>query len=156
MLQSFRLILHRLAVLLDELRKYKLKQRWSKRNPAKDVPARHYVNAAMTARDRCHRGETREPILPCSYRFEAQVGQNKINSGRDRIRVRVQPQQFVWRAVRAGRVGAHAKAHRDRLEILLLLVNAVTAAPPPCLMHKRPVRWIHESDDAVVHAARQV
>ena len=49
---------------------------------------------------------------------------------------------------------AHAKAVGDGLEILLLLVNAVLRAPPPCLMDERAVRGIHEADDAVIDADR--
>src|SRR5580693_10160928 len=154
-LQALRLILHRLPVLFDELRKHKFQQRRSKRHPAENVPASHHINTAMAARDGRHGGQAGKPILPCPNGFEAQVGQNKIDGGRDRIRVRVKPQQLVRRAVRAGHVRAHAEAHGDRLEILLLLVNAVPAAPPPCLMHKRSVRRVHEPDDAVVHVAWQ-
>src|ERR1700675_3563703 len=50
---------------------------------------------------------------------------------------------------------AHAKAVRNGLERLLLLVNGITAAPPPGLMHERPVRRIHQADDAVIDTARQ-
>ena len=156
MLQAFGLILHRLPVLFDKLRKHKLQQPGPERHPAKNVPASHDVDAAMIARDWRHCGQAGEPVLPCPNGFQTHVGQNKINGGRDRIRIRVKPQQLVRRTVRAGRVRAHSKAHGDRLEILLLLVNAVPAPPPPCLMNKRPVRRIHESDDPVVHAAGQV
>ena len=100
--------------------------------------------------------KAREPVLSCANGFQAQIGQNKIDGRRDRIRVGVQPQQFVRRAVRAGGVRAHAKAHRDRLKILLLFMNAVAAAPPPRLMHKRAVRRIHEADDSVIDAAWQI
>src|SRR5579863_2743999 len=156
MLQALRLILHRLAVLFDKLCKHKFQQRRSKRNPAKNIPASHHVDPAMAARDGRYGCQAGKPILPCANGFEAQVGQNKINGGRNRIRIRVQPQQPVRRAVRAGCVGAHAKAQRYRLEILLLLVNALPAAPPPGLMNKGSVRRIHEPDDSVVHVAWQV
>src|SRR6185312_11325126 len=43
-----------------------------------------------------------------------------------------------------------------RLKTLLLLVNTSPAAPPPRLMHKRPVRGIHQPNDAVVDVARQI
>src|SRR5690349_13341123 len=51
---------------------------------------------------------------------------------------------------------AHAEAVRDRLELLLLFVNAVPGAPPPRLMHKWSVRRVHQADDAVIDAARQI
>ena len=51
---------------------------------------------------------------------------------------------------------AHAEAVRDRLKLLLLLVDAVPLPPPPRLVHKRPMRRVHQTDDAVVHAAGQV
>ena len=50
----------------------------------------------------------------------------------------------------------HAKALRDGLEVLLFFVDAVPGPPPPCLVHERPVRRIHQADDAVVHIAGQI
>src|SRR5205814_1988223 len=51
---------------------------------------------------------------------------------------------------------AHAKAVGNRLELLLLFVDAVARSPPPCLMHKRSVRRIHQTDDSVIHIAGQI
>ena len=51
---------------------------------------------------------------------------------------------------------AHAEAVGDRLEVFLLFVNAVAAAPPPGLMDERSVGRIHEADDAVIDADRHV
>src|SRR3954469_11763897 len=48
----------------------------------------------------------------------------------------------------------HAEAHRDGLEILLLFVDRVSAAPPPGLMDEWPVGGIHQPDDAVVYRCR--
>src|SRR5215469_4806899 len=45
---------------------------------------------------------------------------------------------------------AHAEAVGDRLETFLLLVDAVARAPPPRLMDERPMRGIHEANDAVI------
>src|ERR1700727_2078166 len=53
-------------------------------------------------------------------------------------------------------MGAHAKAVRNRLEVFLLFMNTVAAAPPPSLMHKRSVRRIHQSNDAVIDTHRHV
>src|SRR5690242_18748676 len=49
----------------------------------------------------------------------------------------------------------HAEPIRNRFELLLLLVDAVPRAPPPCLVHKRPVRGIHETDNSVIDSAWQ-
>src|SRR5438445_272005 len=35
-----------------------------------------------------------------------------------------------------------------------LFVNTVLRAPPPCLVHERPVRWIHQSNDPVIDRGR--
>src|SRR5580698_3247292 len=50
---------------------------------------------------------------------------------------------------------AHAETPGDRLKVLLLLVDAVAAPPPPRLVDKWPVRGIHEADDAVIHTTGQ-
>ena len=50
----------------------------------------------------------------------------------------------------------HAEAVGDWLEILVLLVNAVLLPPPPRLVHERPVRRVHQADDAVVDVAGEV
>ena len=49
---------------------------------------------------------------------------------------------------------AHAEAVRDRFEVLLLLVNTVAAAPPPCLVYEGAVSRVHQANDAVVDADR--
>jgi len=49
-------------------------------------------------------------------------------------------------------VSGHAEAVGDRLEILLLLVDAVLGAPPPGLMDKGSVSGVHEADDTVIDA----
>src|SRR5215472_15219861 len=51
---------------------------------------------------------------------------------------------------------AHAEAGGDGLEPLLFFVNAVAGAPPPGLVHKWPMRRIHQSDDAVVDGAGKI
>src|SRR5579863_322411 len=53
-------------------------------------------------------------------------------------------------------MGAHAKAVRNRFKVFLLLVNAVAAAPPPRLMHKRPMRRVHQPDDSVIDTYRHI
>src|SRR5947208_955205 len=51
---------------------------------------------------------------------------------------------------------AHTEAVGNRLELLLLFVDAVPRSPPPSLMNKRPVRGIHQTDDSVIHIAGQI
>src|SRR5579871_303516 len=50
----------------------------------------------------------------------------------------------------------HPEPLRNRLKVLLLLVNARPTTPPPRLMYKRPMRRIHQPNDPVVDVARQV
>ncbi len=50
----------------------------------------------------------------------------------------------------------HAEPLRDRLEALLLFVDARLFPPPPRLMHKRPMSRIHQTDDPVIHIAGQI
>ena len=108
----------------------------------------------MAARDRRDRGEAGEPVFSGADGFGAEVGQDEIDGGGDGIGVGVEAQQFVGRGVGTGSVRAHAKAVRDGLEVFLLLVDAVLAAPPPCLVNEGTVRGVHEADDAVVDADR--
>src|SRR5262249_16409782 len=54
------------------------------------------------------------------------------------------------------RVGAHPETMGNRLKGLLLLMNAMPAPPPPCLMHERSVRRIHQADDSVIDTHRHV
>ena len=147
-------MLHRLPVLLDEFRKHKLQQLRAEGKPAEKIPA------ATTSMRQWLRviGVTvvneENQYLPGADSFQPQIRQNEINRCRDRLGVRIQPQQFVGRAVGTGSMRAHAEAVGNGLEILLLLVDAVPAAPPPGLMDERSMRGIHQSDDSVIHAAR--
>ena len=77
-------------VLFHELRKHKLQQLRPQGHPAKDVPRRHHINAALAAGDGRHRGQRREPVFPCANCFQPQVGQNEINCCSDRLRIGVQ------------------------------------------------------------------
>src|SRR5262249_1271790 len=44
------------------------------------------------------------------------------------------------------------KSIRDRLEVLLLLMNAVARSPPPCLVDEWAVSRVHQTDDSVIDA----
>jgi len=44
----------------------------------------------------------------------------------------------------------------ERLKVLRLLMNTRRRTPPPSLMHKRPMRRIHQPDNPVVDIARQL
>src|SRR5271167_716695 len=50
----------------------------------------------------------------------------------------------------------YAKTVGNGLEDFLLLVNAPAGPPPPGLMDERPVRRVHEADNTVVDARRQI
>src|SRR5260370_20171115 len=51
---------------------------------------------------------------------------------------------------------AHPESVRDRLKLFFLFVNAVPASPEPRLVHKRPMRRVHQPDDPVVNVGRQL
>src|SRR5256885_8899192 len=51
---------------------------------------------------------------------------------------------------------AHAKTVGDWLKALFFLVDAVPAAPPPGLVDKWTVCRIHQPNNAVIYAAREV
>src|SRR6516225_2328027 len=53
-------------------------------------------------------------------------------------------------------MGSNAEAGWNGLEHFLLLVNAPPAPPPPSLVDERPMRRIHQPDDPVVDAQRQI
>ena len=111
---------------------------------------------AVAARDRSHGGQTRKPIFTHANNLRPHIGQDEIDGCRDGIGVGIEAQDFVGRAVGTGRVRAHAKAVGDRLKVFLFFVDRVPAAPPPCLMDKRAVCRIHQSDDSVIDAAWQI
>lgn len=48
-------------------------------------------------------------------------------------------------------MGAHAESVRNRFKMLLLFMDAVAGAPPPCLMNKWSVRGVHQPNDAMVN-----
>src|SRR5208337_4480578 len=148
--QALGLEFHGAAILLHEFGEDELQQLGAEGNPAKQVPGGHYVDAALVARDGSDGGQAGEPVFSGANDFRTQVGQDEIDGRGDRIGVGVEAQKFVGSAVGTGRVRAHAKSVRDRLEILPLLVNRFLGAPPPRLVDERAVGGIHQSDYAVV------
>src|SRR6266478_8760279 len=51
---------------------------------------------------------------------------------------------------------AHPETVRDRLELLGFFVNASALPPEPRLMHERPMRRVHQSDNSVINVRRQL
>ena len=50
----------------------------------------------------------------------------------------------------------HPKPLRNRLKMLHLLMDRSLRPPPPRLVHKRPMRRVHQPDNPVIHIARQL
>ena len=149
--QSLGLQNHRLLVLPQKfLRKYSKNP-----NRQQQIPSRHKINPAKIAPHRRHCRPARKPQLPAPNLFRPDIRQNKIDRRRHRL-ARIFLQHPVWRAVRARRVRTHPKSIRNRLELFFLLVNAMPTPPVPRLMHKRPVRRIHQSNNPLVHMRRQL
>ena len=152
MLQTFRLPNHRLLVLPQKRppkhAKQTHRQKWQ-------IPSRHKINPAQIPSHRRHRSPARKPHLPAMNLLQPHVGQDKIDRSSNAFPGNPL-QQLIRSAIRTGRMRAHPKSIRDRLKLLLLLVNAVLAPPKPGLMHKRPVRRIHQADDPLVHMRRQL
>src|SRR5262249_33861468 len=78
----------------------------------------------------------------------------EFNGGRDWLAV--YPKQFVRRAVARRRVSTNPKTIWYRFEDLLLRVNALLIAPPPCPVYERSVSWIHQTNDGVIDIARKL
>src|SRR5258708_20313235 len=51
---------------------------------------------------------------------------------------------------------AHAKPERNRLKLFRFLMNPFLVPPEPRLMHKRPMRRIHQADNSLVYMRRQI
>ncbi len=150
-LQPFGLQDHRLLVLPQKfLRKYS-----ENPNGHQQVPRRHEINPAKIAPHRRHRRPARKPQLPAPNLFRPDIWQNKIDRRSNRL-TGVFLQHPVRRAVRARRVWAHPKTIRNRFKLFFFFVNAMPAAPVPRLMHKRPVRRVHQSNNPLVHMRRQL
>ena len=127
-----------------------------------NVPRPHHVNPARRSRHRRHRRQTCKPLISAPDRLVTPVRQHKINRRRNRLPIH--PQQLVRRGVTARRMRRHPKTSipsamlfiRQRLKLLRLFMDRSPAPPPPRLVHKRPMRRVHQPDNPMVHVARQV
>jgi hypothetical protein len=160
--QPFRLLNHRLLILPHKPPPKKRSNRSYKWHPIKNIPSRTHINPASRSRHRRHRGQTRKPLLPRPDRLIPPVRQHKINRRRNRLPIN--PQQLIRRRVRTRSMRRHPKpripppvfAVFQRLKVLRLLMNTRPAPPPPRLVHKRPMRRIHQPDNPVIHIAGQL
>src|SRR5690348_509165 len=150
-LQTFGLQDHRFLVLSQELPREDAKNR----HRQEQIPGSHEINPAKIALDGRDRRPARKPQLPAANFFRADIRQQKIDRGRHWFAGDF-PQHPVRRAVRARRVRAHAESVGNWLEFFFFFVNAAPASPVPRLVNERPMRRIHQSDDALVHMRRQL
>ena len=150
-LQSLGLQDHRLLVLPQKL----LRKNPENPNRQKQVPGRHKINPAKIAPHRRNGRPAGKPQLPAPNLFSPDIRQNKIDRCRHGL-ARISLQHPVRRAIRAGRVRTHPKSIRNRLKLLLFFVNAMPAPPIPRLMHKRPMRRIHQTNNSLVDVRRQL
>jgi hypothetical protein len=160
--QPLRLFNHRLLILPHKSRPKKRSNRSYKWHPIKNIPDRTNIDPASRSRHRRHCSQTRKPLLPRANRLIPPVRQNKINRRSNRLPIN--SQQLIRRRVRARSMRRHPKprisppvfAVLNRLKVLRLLMNTRPAPPPPSLMHKRPMRRIHQPDNPVVNITRQL
>jgi hypothetical protein len=160
--QPRRLLHHRLLILPYKPRSKKRSNRSYKWHMIKNIPRRHHINPASRRRNRSHRRQTRKPLLPRAYRLVPPIRQHKINRRRNRLAIN--PQQLIRRRVRTRSMRRHPKPRISPaifvvfqwLKVLRLLMNTSLTPPPPGLMHKRPMRRIHQPDNPMIDIARQL
>jgi hypothetical protein len=160
--QPLRLLNHRLLVLPYKPRPKKSSNRSYKWHPIKNIPSRTHINPASRSRNRRHRSQTRKPLFPSPDRLIPSIRQHKINLRRNRLPIN--PKQFIRRRIRTGSMRRHPKSRVSPiilavfqwLEVFLFLMNTRPAPPPPSLVHKRPMRGVHQPDNPMVHIARQL
>jgi len=150
--QSFRLPDHRLLILAEK----DLAEDPENRNRQEEqIPRRHEIDPANIPPHRRHRRAAREPHLPAAIFLCADIRQHEIDRGRHRL-----PGDFlehlIRRAVRARRMRAHPETVRNRLELFGFLVNAPALSPEPRLVHERPMRRVHQSNNPLVDMRRQL
>ena len=148
LLQAFGLHLHRFLVLADEGAREDFEGCCQKRYAGKYVPGSAEVQAAVLGVYGCYGGAAREPFAAAMNLLKPHVRQHELDSRSHRVAIYAE--QFVRAAIRRRLVGADAKSVRDGLKDLFLLLDAVPAAPPPSLVHKRSVCGVHEADNPVI------
>ncbi len=142
---------HRLLVLPQKLLRKDTKDRhWQEQ-----IPSRREINPAKIAAHRRHRRPARKPQLPAPDLLRPDIGQHKVDRRCHRL-AGIFLQHPIRRAVRAWRMRAHPESVRNWLELLFFFVDAVPAPPVPRLMHKWPVRRVHQSDDALIDVRGQL
>jgi hypothetical protein len=160
--QPLRLLHHRLLILPHKPRPKERSNRSHKWHMIKNIPRRHHINPASRRRNRRHSRQTRKPLLSRTNRLVPPIRQHKINRRRDRLPIN--PQQLIRCRVRARSMRRHPKPGIPSLifvvvqwlKVLRLLMNTRPAPPPPRLVHKRPMRRIHQPDDPMIDIARQL
>jgi hypothetical protein len=160
--QPLSLLHHRLLILPHKSRPKKRSNRSYKWHPIKNIPGRTNINPASRSRYRGHRSQTSKPFLSRANRLIPPIRQHKINLRR--YLLPINPQQLIRRRVRTGSMRRHSKPRippfvlsiLNRLKVLRLLMNTSRRPPPPGLVHKRPMRRIHQPDNSVVDIARQL
>jgi hypothetical protein len=160
--QPLRLLHHRLLILPHKPPPKKRSDRSYKWHPIKNIPRRTNINPASRSRNRRNRSQAGKPLLASPDRLIPPVRQHKVNRRSNRLPIN--PEQLIRRRVRARCMRRHPKprippvilAVVQRLKVLLLLMNTRPAPPPPRLMHKRPMRRVHQPDNPMVHIARQL
>lgn len=153
--EAERLLFDYIDILADEARPEDMNDERNNGEPGKDVPRGNEIEAAEIRADGSDRGAAGEPVSPGANLFEALIGQDKINHCGGRL-AGDEFQDFVRSAIRRRSMRAHAEAIGNRLELLGFFADAVASAPPPSLMDERAVRGVHQADDGLVHAARQI
>src|SRR5271166_2275290 len=152
--EALGLLDHGDLVLADEAAPEKCRNRSYKWDGVEDVPCRSDIDPAGICNCRSYSCEAGEPLVSAADGFVAAVGKNEVDGSGDGLAV--DAEQFVGRAVSRWRMGGHAEAVGDGLEVLFLFVDAGLFAPPPGLVDEGSVGRVHEADDAVVDVAGQV
>src|SRR6267154_40128 len=150
--QAFGLPDHGLLILTE---KNLTKHSENRGRQEKQIPRRHEIDPAQVPPHRRHRRAAGEPQLPAAILLRADVRQHEIDRRRYWL-----PGDFLEQPVRcavgARRMRAHPETVGYRLEPLGFLVNASAFPPEPRLVHERPMRRVHQSNNPVVDMRRQL
>jgi hypothetical protein len=160
--QPLSLLHHSLLILPNKPSPKKRSNRSYKWHPIKNIPGRTNIDPASRRRHRSHRSQTSKPLAPRANRLIPPVRQHKIDRRCNRLPIN--PQQLIRRRIRTRSMRRHPKPRiptlildiLDWLKVLRLLVNTSRRPPPPGLVHKRPMRRIHQPNNPVIHIAGQL